>query len=121
VIKVAPFTEKESEFLKKPGNIIILNVLKLSEETLGKLIRKKVTAIAFEKIQTRTGNSSCGIDERNCQELTSLLIVFEYLSNMHEARVMLGGITGHSYRSCNLGANTAGEFAARALSVLDQL
>ena len=42
VIKVAPFTEKESEFLK--GNQVILsylNVLKLSEETLGKLIRKK--------------------------------------------------------------------------------
>ena len=28
-----------------------LNVLKLQEETLGKLIRKKVTAIAFEKIR----------------------------------------------------------------------
>ena len=49
VIKVAPFTGQEADYLK--GNQIVfsfLNVLKLDEETLGKLIRKKVTAIAFE-------------------------------------------------------------------------
>ena len=52
VIKVAPFTLQEVDYLK--GNQIVmsfLNVLQLSEETLGKLIRKKVTAIALEKIQ----------------------------------------------------------------------
>jgi len=52
VIKVAPFTAKETEYLK--GNQVVmsyLNVLKLNEETLAGLIRKKVTAIAFEKIR----------------------------------------------------------------------
>src|SRR5664280_2144715 len=90
VIKVAPFTEKETEFLK--GNQVILsylNVLKLSEETLGKLIRKKVTAIAFEKIQDANGE-------------------FPVVESM-------SGITGVTPTEVViLGANTAGEFAARA-------
>ncbi len=56
IIKVAPFTEKEADYLK--GNQVLisyLNVLKLSEDTLAKLIRKKVTAIAFEKIRDANG------------------------------------------------------------------
>jgi len=84
VIKVAPFTEKESEFLK--GNQVILsylNVLKLSEETLGKLIRKKVTAIAFEKIQDTNGEFPVVESMSEIAGITSLLIASEYLSNMH--------------------------------------
>lgn len=117
VIKVAPFSEKEADYLK--GNQIILsylNVLKLTEETLGKLIRKKVTAIAFEKIRDREGimpvietmSEICGI--------TSVLVASEYLSNMHGGKgVMLGGITGVTPTEVLIiGANTAGEHAARA-------
>jgi alanine dehydrogenase len=116
VIKVAPFSEKEADFLK--GNQVImsyLNVLKLNEEVLGKLIRKKVTAIAFEKIRddnvlpvVESMSEICGI--------TSLLVASEYLSNMHGGKgVMLGGITGVTPTEVViLGANTAGESAARA-------
>jgi len=117
VIKVAPFTDKETDFLK--GNQVVLsylNVLKLSEETLGKLIRKKVTAIAFEKIRDNNGvmpviesmSEICGI--------TSVLVASEYLSNMHGGKgVLLGGITGVTPTEVLIiGANTAGEFAARA-------
>jgi len=117
VIKVAPFTDKETEYLK--GNQIVLsylNVLKLSEETLGKLIRKKVTALAFEKIRDNNGvmpviesmSEICGI--------TSVLVASEYLSNMHNGKgVMLGGITGVTPTEVLIiGANTAGEYAARA-------
>lgn len=117
VIKVAPFDEHESDYLK--GNQIVmsfLNVLKLSEETLGKLIRKKVTAIAFEKIKDDNGvlpvmesmSEICGI--------TSILIASDYLSNQHGGKgVMLGGITGVTPTEVVIiGANTAGEYAARA-------
>jgi len=117
VIKVAPFTDKETEYLK--GNQIVLsylNVLKLNEETLGKLIRKKVTALAFEKIRDNNGvmpviesmSEICGI--------TSVLVASEYLSNMHNGKgVMLGGITGVTPTEVLIiGANTAGEYAARA-------
>ena len=48
--------------------------------------------------------------------ITSILIASEYLSNMHGGKgVMLGGITGVTPTEVIiLGANTAGEYAARA-------
>lgn len=117
VIKVAPFSEKETDLLK--GNQVVmsyLNVLQINEETLGKLIRKKVTAIAFEKIRDDNGimpviesmSEICGI--------TSILVASEYLSNLHGGKgVMLGGITGVTPTEVIIiGANTAGEYAARA-------
>ncbi|MFN8240084.1 MAG: alanine dehydrogenase [Bacteroidales bacterium] len=117
VIKVAPFTEQETEFLKGNQTIMsYLNVLKLSEETLAKLIRKKVTALAFEKIKDSNGimpviesmSEICGI--------TSILIASDYLSNHHGGKgVMLGGVTGVTpTQVVIIGANTAGESAARA-------
>lgn len=117
VIKVAPFSERETEYLK--GNQIIfsyLNVLKLKEETLSKLIRKKVTAIAFEKIQDSNGEMPVVESMSEIAGITSILIASEYLSNMHGGKgVMLGGITGVTPTEVIiLGANTAGEYAARA-------
>ena len=117
VIKVAPFSERETDFLKGSQVVLsYLNVLNFSEETLGKLIRKKVTAIAFEKIRDNNGvmpviesmSEICGI--------TSILVASEYLSNMHGGKgVMLGGITGVTPTEVVIiGANTAGEYAARA-------
>ena len=48
--------------------------------------------------------------------ITSILIASEYLSNMHGGKgVMLGGITGVTPTEVVIiGANTAGEYAARA-------
>jgi alanine dehydrogenase len=117
VIKVAPFSEKEVDYLK--GNQVIfsyLNVLKLKEETLSRLIRKKVTAIAFEKIRDSSGEMPVVESMSEISGITSLLIASEYLSNMHGGKgVMLGGITGVTPTEVViLGANTAGEYAARA-------
>lgn len=117
VIKVAPFTEKDAEYLKGDQVILsYLNVLKLSEETLGKLIRKKVTALAFEKIQDNNGEIPVVESMSEISGITSLLVASEYLSNMHGGKgVMLGGITGVTPTEVViLGANTAGEYAARA-------
>ena len=117
VIKVAPFSEKESDYLK--GNQVILsylNVLKLTEGTLARLIRKKVTAIAFEKIRDGNGEMPVVESMSEISGITSLLIASEYLSNLHGGKgVMLGGITGVTPTEVLiLGANTAGEYAARA-------
>jgi len=117
VLKVAPFEEHETEYLKGNQTILsYLNVLKLSEETLARLIRKRVTAIAFEKIRDSNGvlpvvesmSEICGI--------ASVLIASDYLSNHHGGKgVMLGGITGVTpTQVVIIGANTAGEYAARA-------
>jgi alanine dehydrogenase len=117
VIKVAPFSEKDAEYLK--GNQVILsylNVLKLNEDTLGKLLRKKVTAIAFEKIRDSNGEMPVVESMSEIAGITSLLIASEYLSNLHGGKgVMLGGITGVTPTEVIIiGANTAGEYAARA-------
>ena len=117
VIKVAPFSEVETEYLK--GNQVVmsyLNILRLNEETLNKLIRKKVTAIAFEKIRDENGVMPVVESMSEICGITSLLIASEYLSNLHGGKgVMLGGITGVTPTEVVIiGANTAGEYAARA-------
>ncbi len=117
VIKVAPFTLQEVDYLK--GNQIVmsfLNVLQLSEETLGKLIRKKVTAIALEKIRDNNGAMPVMESMSEISGVTSILIASDYLSNHHGGKgVLLGGITGVTPTEVVIiGANTAGEYAARA-------
>jgi len=117
VIKVAPVTEKETDYLK--GNQVILsylNVLKLNEETLARLIRKKVTAIAFEKIRDANGAMPVVESMSEISGVTSVLLASDYLSNHHGGKgVMLGGITGVTPTEVViLGANTAGEYAAKA-------
>jgi alanine dehydrogenase len=117
VIKVAPFTLQEVDYLK--GNQIVmsfLNVLQLSEETLGKLIRKKVTAIALEKIRDINGVMPVMESMSEISGVTSILIASDYLSNHHGGKgVLLGGITGVTPTEVVIiGANTAGEYAARA-------
>jgi len=117
VIKVAPFSSKETEYLK--GNQVImsyLNVLKLNEETLARLIGKKVTAIAFEKIRDATGVMTVVESMSEISGVTSILLASDYLSNHHGGKgVMLGGITGVTPTEVIiLGANRAGEYAAKA-------
>jgi alanine dehydrogenase len=117
VIKVAPFTLQEADYLK--GNQIImsfLNVLQLSEETLGRLIKKKVTAIALEKIRDNEGIMPVMESMSEISGVTSILIASDYLSNYHGGKgVLLGGITGVTPTEVVIiGANTAGEYAARA-------
>jgi len=117
VIKVAPFTNQEVDYLR--GNQIVmsfLNVLQLNEETLAKLMRKKVTAIALEKIKDSNGVMPVMESMSEISGVTSVLIASDYLSNHHGGKgVLLGGITGVTPTDVVIiGANTAGEYAARA-------
>lgn len=117
VIKVAPFSEKETDYLKgSQVAMSYLNVLKLTEETLAKLIRKKVTAIAFEKIRDADGTMPVVESMSEISGVTSVLVASDYLSNHHGGKgVMIGGITGVTPTEVIiLGANTAGEYAAKA-------
>ncbi len=117
VIKVAQFTAKEANYLK--GNQVVmsyLNVFNLSEETLAILVRKKTTAIAFERIRDKSGIQPVTESMSEICGVTSVMLASEYLSNHHGGKgIMLGGITGITPTEVViLGANTAGEFAARA-------
>ena len=90
--------------------------LSLMKKPSGKLIRKKVTAIAFEKIRDNNGVMPVVESMSEICGITSILVASEYLSNMHGGKgVMLGGITGVTPTEVVIiGANTAGEYAARA-------
>ena len=116
VIKVAPISPEEVDFLKGSQVIMTyLNILKMDKDILSKLMRKKVTAIAFEKI---CDNDTMPVVESMSEicGVTSILVASEYLSNMHGGKgIMLGGITGiMPAEVVILGANAAGESAARA-------
>jgi len=66
-----------------------LNVLKLSEETLAKLIRKKVTAIALEKMRDSNGVMPVMESMNEISGVTSVLIASDYLSNHHGGKGVL--------------------------------
>lgn len=117
IIKIAPFTAKEAEMLR--GNQIVvsfLNVLMLNEEALSIMMRKRITAIASEKLKDADGilpivetmGEICGI--------YSILVASRYLCAIEGGKgQLLGGITGITPSEVViLGANTAGEYAARA-------
>jgi alanine dehydrogenase len=117
VIKVSPFNEKDADYLKGSQAILSsLNIFQISEETLRTLIRKKVTAVAFERIRDESSIMPVIEAMSEIAGISSMLIASEYMSNIHGGRgVLLGGVAGVTPTEVViLGANTAGEAATRA-------
>ncbi|MEE4115084.1 MAG: alanine dehydrogenase [Marinilabiliaceae bacterium] len=117
VIKVSPFTLEEVNKMK--GRQVVmsyLKVLKHKEDVLRALIRKNITAIAFEKIKDQHGKSPVVESMSEINGISSILIASEYLSNQHGGKgVLIGGIAGVTPTEVLIiGGGTAGEFAARA-------
>lgn len=117
VLKVAPPTMEQVEMMQSHQLLISsLHLTLQSRELITRLIEKKVTTLAFERIK----------DENNCYPVTrsmsaiagttSILIAAEYLSNIHGGKgVMLGGVSGITPTEVViLGAGTAAEYAVRA-------
>lgn len=117
VLKIAPPVNDEVEMMKPQQTIIsTLQLTNQHRELIESLIRKRITAICFERIK----------DENNCYPVTrsmssiagntAVLIAAEYLSNQRGGKgVMLGGITGITPTEVViLGAGTAAEYAVRA-------
>jgi len=116
LIKIAPFNMEEAKLVKERQTILSSYILDNHALPVTKeLIKKKVTAIAFEYMRDLEG---CFPVVRSLCEIagnTAILIASEYLSNAYGGKgVMLGGLTGVSPSEVViLGANTASEFAAR--------
>ena len=120
ILKISPPTIEEIGWMKEKQALLssFQVFTHCKEEYIRNLMQKKVTAIAFEKIQ----------DEHNCYPAvrsmsaiagtTSMLIAAEYLSNQRGGKgVMLGGITGITPTEVViLGAGTVAEYAVRAAS-----
>jgi alanine dehydrogenase len=117
VIKIAPFTQKEASMLKGGQTVIsFMNAATMSEETLSLLMRRRVTAMASEKISDADGMLPVVESMSEISGITSVLLASEYLSTTSGGKgVMLGGVTGVTPTEVVIiGANTAGEYAARA-------
>ena len=118
LLKITPPTTKEIDWLKERQTLIssFQSQTHKDEAYIRGLIRKKVTAIAFEEIQDK---HKCDPVVRSMSSIagtTAVLIAAEYLSNMRGGKgVMLGGIPGISPSEVIiLGAGTAAEYAVRA-------
>ncbi len=117
VIKIAPFTQQEASRLRSGQTVIsFMNAATLGEETLSVMMRKRVTAIASEIIKDSDGMLPVMESMSEISGITSVLLASEYLSTTSGGKgVMLGGVTGVTPTEVIIiGANTAGEYAARA-------
>jgi alanine dehydrogenase len=116
LLKVAPVLEKETPLLRE-HQIIISPILlpRMTREQLQHLMRKKITAFAFEFIK---GDHDIYPFIRTLSEIAgyhAILIAARYLSNEHGKGILLGSIAGHPpTKVVIIGAGGVGEAAARA-------
>jgi len=117
IFKVAPPSEEEVDLME--GNQIFISALQIAaqpKEILQKLIKKKITAIAWDYIKDEEGVFSIVRSMGEIAGTTSILVAGELLSSFSAGKgLMLGGIAGvQPTEVIIIGAGTAGEFAARA-------
>lgn len=117
IIKITPFKQQEASQLKMGQTVIsFMNVATMDEDVLSTLMRKRVTALASERIKDADGILPVVESMSEISGITSVLLASEYLSSASGGKgVMLGGVTGVTPTEVIIiGANTAGEYAARA-------
>ncbi len=121
VIKVTPPTFEEIA-LMKPMQILLSSLVpaSLKAELLEAMIKKRITALAFEYFRDEGGSLSVVRSMGEIVGATSILIAAEYLSNPFGGKgLMLGGITGVPCTEIViLGAGTVAEYAARTAIAL---
>jgi len=117
IIKVAPPTKEEIGMMS--GNQTLFAALQLSvhpKNTLELLMKKKITAIAWDFIQDEGGLFTIIRSMSEIAGIKAISIASHYLSNLEGGRgTILGGISGVSPTEVViLGAGTVGEFATRS-------
>ncbi|MBU0487314.1 MAG: alanine dehydrogenase, partial [Bacteroidetes bacterium] len=115
ILKVAPPSLEEIDLLKHKQTLIsALQISTQQQEYFKKLMEKKTSAIAFERIRDEEGNLPFVMMMSEIAGNTSILIAAEYLSNVNEGKgLMLGGVTGITPTEVVIiGAGIVGKFAA---------
>ena len=116
LLKISPFKQAEINMLKERQIIFSsFNISTQNVQNVRSLMKKKVTAFAFEYICDEQSSPPIVHSMSEIAGATAILIASEYLSNENEGKgVLLGGITGVRPTSIViLGADTASEYAAR--------
>jgi alanine dehydrogenase len=117
VFKVSPPSDEEVDLM--PGNQTFISALQISiqpKQVLTKLIKKKITAIAWDYIQDEEGVFSVVRTVGEIAGNTSIIIAGELISSFSSGKgMMLGGIAGvQPTEVVIIGAGTVGEFATRS-------
>ncbi|MFU8844690.1 MAG: alanine dehydrogenase [Bacteroidales bacterium] len=117
IIKVAPPTLEEIGFLSNRQTIISsLQITSRNRDYFEKLMSKRLTALAFEHIQDKTGSYPVIRAMSELVGTASIFIANSYLSNPRYGKgILLGGFPGiPPAEVVILGAGTVAEYAARA-------
>jgi len=117
VLRVSPFDESEIDMMK--GHQAMLSNLQInshSPESIGKLMHKKMTTIAYEYLEDEEGSKPVVQLMSQISGSASIFLFNEYMSKSRGGKgVFLGSITGISPAELViLGAGTSAEYAARA-------
>ncbi|MFD1552263.1 alanine dehydrogenase [Putridiphycobacter roseus] len=117
IFKVAPPTQEEIDLM--PGDQTLISALQLTlqpKETLISLMKKQITAIAWDYIRDDLGIFPIVRAMGEIAGTTAVLIAAELLSNYNNGKgIMMGGVAGvRPTEVVILGAGTVGENACRA-------
>ena len=117
ILRVAPFNCDEIEQLR--GNQVIISSLQIQahcNESIQKLMQKKVTTIAFEYLENEDGFLPIVHQMSQIAGVTSITVASEYLSKSRDGKgVLFGEVTGVTPAELVIiGTSTAAEYAARA-------
>jgi alanine dehydrogenase len=117
ILKIEPPTVEEVEMMR-PGQALIsaIQMGHLKAEYIQALLKKKVTALAYEFIEDKVGGMPIIRAMSEIAGSSAMLIAAEYLSTVNNGKgVILGGITGvPPTKVVIVGAGTVAEYAARA-------
>lgn len=117
IVKIAPPQLEEIELMQMDQTLISpIHLPVLKKEYVSLLMRKKVTALAYEYTNDETGRFPFVRAMSEIAGNTVILLAGEFLSNANEGKgVLLGGISGvPPSKVVILGAGVVGTFAARA-------
>jgi len=121
LLKVDPPTQEEIIWMK-PGQLLIsaLQITSLKDGYLKLLLKKKITALAYEFYRDEAGTLPIIRAMSVIAGRASVLIAAEYLTNTQYGKgELLGGIPGiQPTKVVIIGAGAVGEYAARAATGL---
>jgi len=117
ILKIEPPTLEEIE-LMHPGQTLIsaIQLGNMKPEYINALMKRKITALAFEFIEDKVGGMPIIRAMSEIAGSSVMLIAAEYLSTANDGKgVILGGITGvPPTKVVIIGAGTVAEYSARA-------
>jgi alanine dehydrogenase len=117
VLRVSPFDEAEIDMLK--GHQALISNLQINAQcpqSIGQLMKKKITNIAYEYLEDEDGSKPVVQLMSQISGSAAVFLFNEYMSKSRGGKgVLLGSVTGISPTELViLGSGTAAEFAARA-------